>query len=240
MKSIKQQYIDLKEGRMTQAQFMRNVRMSMPQYITNITSFNDTVKILKNKGILTEEVNTKDKFDVKMQSGKEYKGVTFINSKNPNAFKTSDDKIVDTTGSNKTVKKVNELGFTNEPVSSDEALLSIITKYISDPDEAQQELEAYRQKGYTGFSDPLIANLARDEEFQSWVQQGHDEETLEKYAEGLIATSGCINGKVPKLLLAGKEKEAEETALKYEKWFVWKLQIDPLMVQCVRNVYVFP
>jgi hypothetical protein len=51
MKSIKQQYTDLKEGKMTQSQFMRNVRMTLPQYITNVTSFNDTVKILKNKGL---------------------------------------------------------------------------------------------------------------------------------------------------------------------------------------------
>ncbi len=34
--------------------FMRNVRMMMPQYITNVTSFKDAVKILKNKAILTE------------------------------------------------------------------------------------------------------------------------------------------------------------------------------------------
>jgi hypothetical protein len=54
MKSVKQQFIDLKEGKMTQAQFMRNVRMSLPEYITNVTSFNDTVKILRNKAILTE------------------------------------------------------------------------------------------------------------------------------------------------------------------------------------------
>jgi hypothetical protein len=54
MKSIKTQYIDLKEGKMTQAQFMRNIRMSLPQYVTNVTSFNDTVKILRNKAILTE------------------------------------------------------------------------------------------------------------------------------------------------------------------------------------------
>jgi hypothetical protein len=54
MKSVKQQYIDLKEGKMTQAQFMRNVRMSLPQYVTNVTSFDDTVKILRNKAILTE------------------------------------------------------------------------------------------------------------------------------------------------------------------------------------------
>lgn len=54
MKSIKQQYIDLREGNMTQANFMRNLRMTLPQYVTNITSFEDSVRILKNKGILTE------------------------------------------------------------------------------------------------------------------------------------------------------------------------------------------
>ena len=54
MKSIKQQYIDLTEGKMSQTNFMRNLRMTMPQYVTNVTSFKDAVKILKNKGILTE------------------------------------------------------------------------------------------------------------------------------------------------------------------------------------------
>jgi len=54
MKSIKQQYIDLREGNMSQANFMRNLRMTMPQYITNLSSFEDSVRILKNKGILTE------------------------------------------------------------------------------------------------------------------------------------------------------------------------------------------
>jgi hypothetical protein len=54
MKSIANQYRDLKEGKMSQANFMRNLRMSLPQYITNVTSFDDSVKILKNKGIITE------------------------------------------------------------------------------------------------------------------------------------------------------------------------------------------
>jgi hypothetical protein len=54
MKSIKQQYIDLQEGNMSQANFMRNLRMTLPQYVTNVTSYEDSVKILKNKGILTE------------------------------------------------------------------------------------------------------------------------------------------------------------------------------------------
>jgi hypothetical protein len=54
MKSIANQYKDLKEGRMSQYNFMRNLRMSMPQYITNVTSFKDAVRILKNKAILNE------------------------------------------------------------------------------------------------------------------------------------------------------------------------------------------
>ena len=62
MKSIKQQYIDLTEGRMSQANFMRSVRMTIPQYITNITSFGDTVKILKNKGILSESYRGNDEW----------------------------------------------------------------------------------------------------------------------------------------------------------------------------------
>jgi hypothetical protein len=39
MKSVKTQYIALKEGKMTQAQFMRNVRMTLPEYISNVTLF---------------------------------------------------------------------------------------------------------------------------------------------------------------------------------------------------------
>jgi hypothetical protein len=57
MKSIANQYRDLKEGRMSQFNFMRNLRMSMPQHVTNVTSFKDAVKILKNKAILTETLN---------------------------------------------------------------------------------------------------------------------------------------------------------------------------------------
>jgi hypothetical protein len=39
---------------MSQQNFMRNLRMTMPQYVTNVTSFKDSVRILKNKGILNE------------------------------------------------------------------------------------------------------------------------------------------------------------------------------------------
>ena len=47
---------------MSQSNFMRNLRMSMPQYITNVTSFNDAVKILKNKRILNESHEGNDQW----------------------------------------------------------------------------------------------------------------------------------------------------------------------------------
>lgn len=64
MKSIQNQYNDLKEGKMSQANFMRNLRMTMPQYVTNITSFKDSVRILKNKGLLHESYGSFDKEEI--------------------------------------------------------------------------------------------------------------------------------------------------------------------------------
>ncbi len=46
-----------------------------------------------------------------------------------------------------------------------------------------------------------------------------DEEILEKYADGLIGLTACIQGKIPMLLIGNKIEEAEETAKKYEKFF---------------------
>ncbi|OGZ64571.1 MAG: DNA polymerase III subunit alpha [Candidatus Staskawiczbacteria bacterium RIFCSPLOWO2_01_FULL_40_39] len=46
-----------------------------------------------------------------------------------------------------------------------------------------------------------------------------DEELLEKHAEGLIGTSACLNGKIPKMLLSNKLDEAEALVKKYESWF---------------------
>jgi hypothetical protein len=64
MKSIQNQYNDLKEGKMSQANFMRNLRMTMPQYVTNITSFQDSVRILKNKGLLHESYGGFDEEEI--------------------------------------------------------------------------------------------------------------------------------------------------------------------------------
>jgi hypothetical protein len=54
MKNISGQYQDLLEGKMSQAQFLRNARMMFPNFVTNHNSFDDSVKILKTKGMLSE------------------------------------------------------------------------------------------------------------------------------------------------------------------------------------------
>jgi hypothetical protein len=58
MKSIFDQYKALNEGTLGQAQFLRNVKMALPKFISNTTTFKDAVKILKNKGIITEAKDT--------------------------------------------------------------------------------------------------------------------------------------------------------------------------------------
>ena len=54
MKNISGQYQDLLEGKMNQAQFLRNARMMFPSFVTNHNSFDDSVRILKQKGMLVE------------------------------------------------------------------------------------------------------------------------------------------------------------------------------------------
>jgi hypothetical protein len=54
MASIFDQYKLVNEGKLGQAQFLRNVKMALPKFISNMTTFDDAVKILKNKGIITE------------------------------------------------------------------------------------------------------------------------------------------------------------------------------------------
>ena len=52
-----------------------------------------------------------------------------------------------------------------------------------------------------------------------WYKPRIDFELLEKYHEGLICCSACIAGELPQLLLAGKDEEAKEVALKYKNLF---------------------
>ena len=46
-----------------------------------------------------------------------------------------------------------------------------------------------------------------------------DEELLREYSQGLIGLSACLQGRISRLIMAKKLKEAEETALRYQEIF---------------------
>lgn len=62
MKSIFDQYKSINEGILSESQFLRNVKMALPKFISNTTTFKDAITILKNKGIIVEakEANPMD------------------------------------------------------------------------------------------------------------------------------------------------------------------------------------
>lgn len=60
MKNITKQYQDLLEGKMSKDNFMRNVRMEFPDWISPVNSFKDAIGILKSKRILSEHIHDLD------------------------------------------------------------------------------------------------------------------------------------------------------------------------------------
>lgn len=74
--NVNTSYKALLEGRISKSEFLRQARQGLPQYITNVTSFDDAVKILRQKSILSEELvyqNKADKFPLEsIQRGIRY------------------------------------------------------------------------------------------------------------------------------------------------------------------------
>ena len=56
MKTLQEQYQLIKEGKGHKDMFMKSARRLFPQYISNITSFDDATKILKQKQVLNEGI----------------------------------------------------------------------------------------------------------------------------------------------------------------------------------------
>lgn len=86
-------------------------------------------------------------------------------------------------------------------------------------------------KNLTGYKNLLkLVTLAHLEGF--YYKPRIDMELLQQYHEGLIATSACLNGEIPSLLLANQGKEAEKRARQFqeilgENNFYLELQIHP-------------
>lgn len=67
MSSLTEKYRMVLEGKMTKAEFVRQARQGFPQQISSVTSYDDAIRIFKNKGMLSEEVEYQcpgDKFSL--------------------------------------------------------------------------------------------------------------------------------------------------------------------------------
>ena len=101
--NINTNYKALLEGRMSKSEFLRQARQGLPQYITSITSFDDAVKILRQKSILSEELvyqNKADKFPLEsIQRGIRYEleemEVLDVNSPSREEYKEARQKAID-------------------------------------------------------------------------------------------------------------------------------------------------
>jgi hypothetical protein len=56
MKTLQEQYNLIKEGKGNKEQFFKSARHLFPDMITPVNTFEDTVRILKNRGIITEGI----------------------------------------------------------------------------------------------------------------------------------------------------------------------------------------
>jgi len=54
MRTLQEKYNAVLEGNFSKTQFRRDAAIELPQFVSNVNSFDDTVAILKNKGVVTE------------------------------------------------------------------------------------------------------------------------------------------------------------------------------------------
>ncbi|GHO53282.1 DNA polymerase III subunit alpha [Ktedonobacter robiniae] len=73
-------------------------------------------------------------------------------------------------------------------------------------------------KNNTGYRNLMkLTTIANTEGYH--LRPRIDKKALAQYAEGLIVTSGCLSAEIPKLLLAGRQQEAQQAARWYQDVF---------------------
>ena len=63
MKTLQEKYKAVLEGKYSKAQFVRSAKMEVPQFISQYNGFEDSINILKNKGMLVEQEQKVPEYD---------------------------------------------------------------------------------------------------------------------------------------------------------------------------------
>jgi len=67
-----------------------------------------------------------------------------------------------------------------EEMSDEDMMYKYISKYVSDSDDIDTEMENYRISGFQALSEPVKAGLRKDIDFMTYVQMQHDEYQFKK------------------------------------------------------------
>jgi len=121
--------------------------------------------------------------------------------------------------------------FEMKPIIGMEAYMAARSRFDKqaniDSDRYHLILLAKNEVGYVNLM--KLTTLANIEGF--YYKPRIDMEILKKYSEGLIATTACLDGEIPQLLLQNREKQAEEKAKEFleifGKDFYLELQYHP-------------
>ena len=70
LKTATERYKAVTEGKMAKSEFVRQMRQEFPSFITQCNGYNDTVSILKNKGLIFEAKKEKKKLTKKESADK--------------------------------------------------------------------------------------------------------------------------------------------------------------------------
>lgn len=63
MKTLQEKYKAVLEGKYSKSQFVRSAKMEVPKFISPYNGFDDSVQILKNKGLLFEQEQVVPEYD---------------------------------------------------------------------------------------------------------------------------------------------------------------------------------
>ena len=147
---------------MSQHNFMRNLRMTMPQHVTNVTSFGDAVRILKNKGILTE-VYEGDGTIKYVESQLNYMvdgdSITFNEFKAAMSYlKDHSEEIVKEFGDNVSLEDATKIAKTIVDTATNESLTE---EWDSPYDGGQDDLDAMSRDAKPKIKVPIIVKAER-------------------------------------------------------------------------------
>jgi len=116
--------------------------------------------------------------------------------------------------------KAKKAGIT--PIIGEEFYMAPGSRFKKETSGNRQDDKPYHMlilaKNNTGYQNLMkLSSIGYTEGF--YYKPRIDLDVLEKYSEGLICGSACIAGEIPRLILSGKNREARETAGKYNEIF---------------------